>query len=478
METNKGSLSTSESVRALKAGAWYTFSNFLSKGLVFLTTSIFSRVLTKAEYGEYSNFATWQSLLLIVATFELYSTISRARYDYEEEIDQYVSSITLLGTLITFGFYIITIIFMPTISNLLGIEPLYIHVMFLYILVAPAIQMYQAKCRIFMEYKSATIFTILSSIGSILFAIILVTLLDDKLFGRIIGQQTILIIVNIALYFWILYKGKSFNKKYFRYALKIAVPLIPHLIASNLLGSFDKIAINKLCGSEDLAYYSLAFNCALLANVLWSSLNQAMVPWLFDNLAKENRNAIKTISKYYIGIFMFISVGILLLVPEVVFVFGGRGYEDAKYVMAPIIMGSCFQFAYSMYVNIEMYEKKTALVSIGTVGAALLNIPLNYIFIRLYGYTAAAYTTMFCYAVLAVFHYLIVKRLELSYIYDNRFNALVLAMMVVITTFVNFTYLYLWIRLVTLAVYVTVAVTVCIKKRDKLNQMLSVIIRK
>ena len=65
--------SGSVSNRALKAGVWYTFSNFLSKGLIFLSTPIFTRVLSKTEYGQYSNFATWQTLLLVLVTWELYS---------------------------------------------------------------------------------------------------------------------------------------------------------------------------------------------------------------------------------------------------------------------------------------------------------------------------------------------------------------------------------------------------------------------
>ncbi|WP_300260911.1 oligosaccharide flippase family protein [uncultured Cloacibacillus sp.] len=471
-------MTENNSFKALKAGIWYTFSNFLSKGLVFITTSIFARVLTKTEYGEYTNFATWQSLLLVIATFDLYSTIPRARYDYENEIDQYISSIMLLGTIITFGFYVFAIIFMPEVSNILKIEPRYIHVMFLYILVAPAIQTYQAKCRIFLEYKTASALTIMSSVASVLFAVLLVVLLDDKLFGRIIGQQAILIIVNLALYFWIIYKGRSFNKKFLSYSLRIAFPLVPHIVAGNLFVSFDKIAINQICGPEDLAYYSLAFNCALLVTVLWSSLNQAMVPWLFENLAKGNLCSIKDISKYYIGIFMFISAGILLMAPEIVFIFGGNEYERAKYLIPPVIMGACFQFAYSMYVNIEMYKKKTILISIGTIAATFLNILLNYIFINIYGYVSAAYTTMFCFAVLAVFHFMIVKKMKMSYIYDNKFNSQVLLLMTVVTLLVNFTYQIFLIRLIAITFYVLIAVIFFLKKRKKLCCTLNMIIRK
>ena len=51
---------------AVKAGLWYVISTFLVKGLSFITTPIFSRLLSKEAYGEFSNFASWQVLLLII----------------------------------------------------------------------------------------------------------------------------------------------------------------------------------------------------------------------------------------------------------------------------------------------------------------------------------------------------------------------------------------------------------------------------
>lgn len=48
-----------KSKKALKSGIWYTISNFLSKGIIFLTTPIFTRIMTVSAYGEYSSFITW-----------------------------------------------------------------------------------------------------------------------------------------------------------------------------------------------------------------------------------------------------------------------------------------------------------------------------------------------------------------------------------------------------------------------------------
>ena len=97
--------------RVLKAGIWYTISNFLIKGLVFITMPIFTRLMTKNDIGLFSNITSWFTIFSIVATFELYSSLSVARFDYRDDLDSYISSNLVLGTIITFIFYIIFLIF-------------------------------------------------------------------------------------------------------------------------------------------------------------------------------------------------------------------------------------------------------------------------------------------------------------------------------------------------------------------------------
>ena len=56
---------------ALKSGFWYVLSTVITKGLAFITTPIFARMMNKTDYGEFSNFAYWQSLLVIVVSLEM-----------------------------------------------------------------------------------------------------------------------------------------------------------------------------------------------------------------------------------------------------------------------------------------------------------------------------------------------------------------------------------------------------------------------
>ena len=73
---------------------------------------------------------------------------------------------------------------------------------------------------------------------------------------------------------------------------------------------------------------------------------------------------------------------------------------------------------------------------VSLLGAAL-NIALNYVFIPIYGYVAAAYTTVFCYALFAAGHYFLHRLiLKKQGIKEQVFNSkLILLYSVVVTAF-------------------------------------------
>lgn len=75
------------------------------------------------------------------------------------------------------------------------------------------------------------------------------------------------------------------------------------------------------------------------------------------------------------------------------------------------MVGGLFSLAYGIPAIVEYYHKKTIYISIGTIGAAVVNVVLNYIFIPKFGYVAAAYTTLFSYAMYYLFHSIISYRI-------------------------------------------------------------------
>ena len=432
--TTKGSVSKNESIstKALKAGTWYTVSNFLLKGIGFITTPVFTRLLTKADYGQYSNYTAWLSIIAVLVTLEMSGCVYRARYDFEEDFDGFLSSIIACGTAITAVCYGIVVLFMPFFTRVFDMDPIYIHLMFLNVLISPALTIMQAKHRILQKYKSFVAVSVGSTVVSTLVSLYCVYKMEDKLLGRIAGMTVPLLVVYLIAYIMMMARGKTvFNREYWKYAVVISLPLVPHLLSNTILGFSDRIMIKQMCSSDDVAVYSVAYSCGMIIAVLFTSLNQAWEPWLFDRVHHMDYDSVKKVSRYYLVFFAILVLGSILVGPELILFMGGKSYMRAAFVIPPVMAGYGCKFAYTFYVNMERFEKKTQYISIGTIAAAVLNVVLNLIFIPRYGFEAAAYTTLAGFIALVGLHYFMSKKMGLTDMYDNRFIFITVGVMTV-----------------------------------------------
>ena len=58
-----------------KASLWFLICSFLQKGISTITTPIFTRLLSTAEYGNYSVFNSWLGIVSIVVTLDLFAGV-------------------------------------------------------------------------------------------------------------------------------------------------------------------------------------------------------------------------------------------------------------------------------------------------------------------------------------------------------------------------------------------------------------------
>lgn len=453
---------------ALKSGIWYTVSNFVSKGAVFITMPIFTRLMTQQEFGLFSNFSSWLSILSVVTTLELFTSLSLAKYDFNNNIDDYISSNLLLGTCITGVFYGLGLCFKRYLLDFLSFSELEFHILFIYFLVCPAIEMFQIKSRIYYKYKSSVIISLISVIASTLTSLLLVIILDNKYLGRYIGYICPLIALNIIIYVSFLIKGHKIKIKYWKYALIISFPLVWHTLAGTILNSSDRVMITQFINADATALYSVAHTCTAAVSLLWNSMNAAWSPWAYDQMETKNYSALKKASRPYILFFGILVIGFLLVAPELLWVFGGEGYLSAIKVIPPLMIAYVFQFVYSLYVNIEFYYKKQVLTALGTVFAAGLNIALNFIFIPRFGYVAAAYTTLIGYICLFFVHFIISVILKKSFFYDTKFNLIFLLGALLIMVGMTAIYSYSIIRYIIIGILFVVFIIIFILFRKEI----------
>lgn len=392
--------------KAMKAGIWYVVNNILIKSLGIITLPLFSRILTTEEYGIINNFQSWLSVLTIVITLNLHTSIQRAKLDFEDNIDDYLASNLVLSTISCVIFYCVTIIFEEKSYQLFGMSKELITFMYIYIIFYTAFEFMQTKHRIYMKYKIFSLITMITSLLSVLLSLILVINMQEKYWGKIVGSILPIFCISLYMYGLILIKSKTyFNVNYWKYAISLSIPLIPHHLATNILAQFDRIMLTNICGFIQVGLYSMAYNVASLLSMVWVSFNGAWVPWFNEKMSKENYLEIKEATVYYIYCFFIVNILLVSFAPEIIKILAPNEYYQSIYVIPPILLGLFFQFNYSLYVNIQFYYKNNNFIPIGTILSAIINIGLNIVFIPKYGYIAAAYTTLIGYICLFIFHY-------------------------------------------------------------------------
>lgn len=457
----------SNNIKALKSGVWYTVSSFFSKSIVFLSTPVFTRLLTKKEFGAFNNYLSWVALLMIFVTLNLDSTLISARFDFKEKFDSYILSVLFLSSLS--GMLWITVININRVffQRLFDLPITYINIMLVYLIFYPATTLFQAREQYFFEYKKNIATSMFISVCTTLLSVVLVYCLSDRLLGRILGAIIPTVIVGFLFFIYFIRKGEKINLSYWKYALPIALPYIPHLLSMTVLNSVDKVMINRFCGAEETALYSLAYTCGTLMVVLLTSVNNAFAPWLGEKLDGGEFNEIRKVSYLYISLFFSVAIGIMLVSPEILYILGGKSYMESVYVLAPVAMGCCCQFLYTMFVNVEQFKRKTIGMAIGSICAAVLNFVLNMIFIPKFGYLAAAYTTLVGYLFLVIIHMYLVKRLGLQKVYSYKFITLIILFGMIFMVIITVLYSHKIIRYSVLFIYILILLLLIIKYKNK-----------
>lgn len=454
--------------KALKSGIWYTASNFLVRSIGLITTPIFTRLLSKSDFGIYNNYSAWLVIITVLVTLNLESTLISARYDFKERFDEYIFSVLCLSSISVLCWFVIIHLFPSFFTNWWNLDIKYIDAMMLYLFFYPAVVLFQNRERYLFEYKKTIASSLFVSIGTAFLSVLLVSSLDNKLAGRIWGSVIPTCVLGFFLFCFFIVRGKSIKIKHWKYAIPICIPFIPHLLSLNMLNVMDKTMITKWCGATANAEYSLAYTCGSIVTLFATSLNGAYAPWLGEKLAEDNEEGyreIRAFSKIYIICFFVIALGIMMVAPEVLLILGGKKYMNAKYVLAPVAMGCVCQFLYTMLVSIEQFKKKTVGMAFASAIAALINYILNRIFIPSIGFLAAAYTTLVGYICLLLIHMFLVRRLRLDYVYDYKLIILVVVLGIAVMIIMLLLYSIDLVRYVVVVAYSIILLFIIIKNR-------------
>lgn len=411
----------------LKASFWFLICSFVQKGISIITTPIFTRLLTPAEYGLFGVFTSWLSIATVFVTLNLfYGVYMQGLVKFETYGRKYSSAMQGLCLTMCIVWSVIYFFFDGFWNDFFSLSTVQVTAMLLTIWTSSVFNFWATEQRINYKYLKLIIITIVIAVFKPLVGIFLVLHAEDKVTARILGLAAVEFVVYIWLFLAQMWRGKQFfSWKIWKYALLFNIPLVPHYLSGAILNAADRIMIEKIVGVEEAGVYTLAYSVSLIMTIFNTSLLQTIEPWLYKKIKSHDVNDIARVA--YPAFIAIASVNIMLIAcaPEIIAIFAPKEYHDAIWIIPPVAVSSYFMFAYAFFAAFEFYYEKTYLITLATTVGAIFKIFLNYILIDMFGYYAAGYATLLCFMVYAALHYLFMKiickkYMENAQVYSTR----------------------------------------------------------
>ncbi|MDG0817348.1 lipopolysaccharide biosynthesis protein [Bdellovibrio svalbardensis] len=376
----------------------YGFVNGLKSLVPFIMLPILTRYILPAEYGVLNLTDTCILFLSPLLLLNVNGAISVEYFKLSgEDFKAYVLN-ALLVTLISFLlFCVVLFVVKDTLSGLIGIPSSLVLLLplftFLRVISSIVLVIYQASEKP-LKFGIFSIFQTLVDFG---LSYVFVVILGKGYLGRIAGIYGAFAASSVVGLV-VLYKMDIFSKpktlKFTKNILDFGLNLIPHSIGGVILAMADRLFISHYLGTEEVGFYSVAYQAGAVMLLLGTSVNQAWGPTLFKLLKKkEDWKTIKELT-LAVGVGFVIFAGVVFALSDLIFKYLiAEKYLRAQVFFGYLLLGFLFQSLYFLFTNYLFFYNKTRILAVITFGGAVLNLILNYVLIQKYGTVGVAYST-------------------------------------------------------------------------------------
>lgn len=406
--------------RDLSSANFQALYNILStvilSGINFMTIPLFTRLLGAEQYGLYSVFHSWVTIVMCFIALECRSGLGTARYTFVEKYNEYKSSSLLMGVIAGIICIVLAFVFRNQLSGIIGYPPFIIVLIFVSALAYHLIEfakssfIYEKKAqKNFMLSVSLAILTVVLSFLFLKFA-----WLGEKYLARVYGDTLPYLIVALLVIVFVFKEAPPrYNKVYWKYCFIMGVPIVFHGLSQDILKQSDRIMMQHMgYAGVDVGVYSFFCTYTAIVNVVLTALNTTWCPFYYDDLKEKAYERLKIKSINYLELFTVIASGFLLVSREICYFFSSSEYWTGMNVIPLLVIGIYFIFMYQFPVNFEFYNKKTKIIASGTFSAAVVNFILNMLLIPGFGMYGAALATAISYGLLFAAHYFIASHMK------------------------------------------------------------------
>jgi len=183
--------------------------------------------------------------------------------------------------------------------------------------------------------------------------------------------------------------------------LKKSWPLILSGVVISVYMGIDKVMINEMLGPEEVGFYSIAVIITSIFYFIPTVITQSIYPYIIE-VKSDTSLYFSTLQKIHDAYFILgavITAGVLLVSDWVVTFLYGEAFAPSIEILNVYIFAVIFIFHGAIRGHFYILENKQLLATMFRVIGLLINILLNFLFIKEFGVIGAAYATVISFVV-------------------------------------------------------------------------------
>jgi O-antigen/teichoic acid export membrane protein len=382
----------------------------VTNGLVALSSLILLPLLTKTlgayDYGIWAQVQVTISLVLGFVSLGLPYAMTRflpAKTDREEIRDEFYSvfCVVFLAAAIV---SIILIVFANFIAGAFfaGATDI-VRITGLIILVWSLDNVFLNFFRTFRQMKKYSIFMIANiygQVGLIAYLVLSGYGILSIVLAVLATEVVILFILSFQIRSQLAIKRPHFSK--IREYLSFSLPTIPGTVSSWVVASSDRYVIAYFLGATSVGIYSAAYGIGTIPLMAAEVLGFVLPPTLSKLYDEGRMTEVKThlsySLKYLLALVIPFVFGAAVLAEPVLRLFSTPEIASQGYLVLPIVaLSTLFFVVGSIPTQILFLVRKTKIIGIAWIAAALINLVLNILIVPYIGILGAAITTLIAY---------------------------------------------------------------------------------
>jgi O-antigen/teichoic acid export membrane protein len=382
---------------------YYGFGNILNKSLGFILIPIYARRIPIEQFGILAILELIILTFLALLTFGI--TSGHERYFYlEKEKNEYGRYLfnNVAGLLfISFISLFLISLAAPQLSNIFWGSRDYSYLILLSCIVAFVeinnvipFQILQYEGKPVSYVTTNFVRLLLSTAGTIYFVVIKNMGLEGILYGRLTGSGLIMLFQYLVVVWPRISVSIDLSKVQMtiRYGFPLAVSLIGYLI----FASSDRYMLNWLADERQTGMYGFGYKIANVILLVVNSVGIGFLPSVYQQEKESDNKRFYSKMLFYYTVFMtYCVLGFLFFYKIILWpLVQNKEYWNGLLIV-PVMSLAFLIMGMNYFVNIGLTLKnRTRYFIIPTFIAAIVNIGLNFVLIRRFGFPGAAYSAL------------------------------------------------------------------------------------